>query len=223
MPKREQLPQVVHDHFRKANVLHTYVEKELGEARNHALEIGQELLAAKKAIPHGGWEDECERLFDGSLRGARFYMGFAKDIQALPKTATVAVLMLEGTLVGAAKAARAATKPKPAVKPKPSPPSPPKASPAKAQPDYGKCPNCAGVKWTEDEDGVVCKKCNHPHGEPAGDRDEDRIKTQKSKTVKTCEALLRAFDDLQTMKARPEYDEAILRTKQLLAIARGWK
>ena len=88
--------------------------------------------------------------------------------------------------------------------------------------DLGKCPVCAGTKWIDGEDGVVCKKCNQPHGEP-GDSDEDLLKTQRAKTVKTAEALLRAFDDLQTMKARPEYDEAILRTKQLLAIARGWK
>ncbi len=115
-------------------------------------------------------------------------------------------------------------KPKPPSPPsEDEPPEPPQDAPETEPQDYGKCPNCAGVKWTEDEDGVVCKKCNHPHGEPAGDRDEDRIKTQRQKTIKTAEALLRAFDDLQTMKARPEYDEAILRTKQLLAIARGWK
>ena len=114
--------------------------------------------------------------------------------------------------------------------PEPNPPSehdsPPKGRPAAAQgpdgQDLGKCPVCAGTKWIDGEDGVVCKKCNQPHGEP-GDSDEDLLKTQKSKTVKTAEALLRAFDDLQTMKARPEYDEAILRTKQLVAIARGWK
>lgn len=126
MPKKSNLPAVVHDHFRKANKLHTYVEKELGEARNHALEIGAELLAAKKAVPHREWETECKRLFDGSLRSARFYMRFAKDMGALPKTAASAVLMIEGTLDGAAKAARAAN-PKPsskpsAPKPKPDPP-----------------------------------------------------------------------------------------------------
>ena len=89
--------------------------------------------------------------------------------------------------------------------------------------NYGKCPNCVGTKWTEDEDGVVCAKCGHPHGEPAGDADEDRVKTQRQKTTKTAEALQRAFDDLQHMKARTEYDKAIKACKGLLAIARGWK
>ncbi len=107
-------------------------------------------------------------------------------------------------------------------KPKPPPKTPPTDLPEPEPADLGKCPVCAGVKWIDGEDGVVCKKCNQPHGEP-GDSDEDLLKTQRAKTVKTAEALIRAFDDLQTMKARPEYDEAILRTKQLVAIARGWK
>lgn len=91
--------------------------------------------------------------------------------------------------------------------------------------DMGKCPVCAGVKWTSDEDGLgtMCSKCSHPWGEPAGDPDEDRITTLRQKTVKTAEALIRAFDDLQVVKARAEYDEAILRCKQLLSIAKGWK
>lgn len=121
MAKKPALPIEVHDHFRKANVLHTYVQKDLGEATKHALETGQELMAAKAAIPHGRWENECDRLFDGSARTARFYMAFAKDMGALPKTASSAVLMLEGTLDGAAKAAKQAAKP-PAPKPPPAPP-----------------------------------------------------------------------------------------------------
>ena len=89
--------------------------------------------------------------------------------------------------------------------------------------DYGKCPNCAGIKWDDDEFGVSCAKCHHPHGEPAGDVDEDRMATQRQKTVKTVEALMRAFDDLQCMKARPEHEEAIKLCKRLLKLAKGWK
>ena len=118
---REQLPAEVHEHFRKANILHTYVEKNLGEARNHALETGQELMAAKGCIPHGRWEDECKRLFDGSPRTAQFYMAFARDFGKLKSAAKSALLMLEGTLDGAAKAAKAAANPKP---PKPNPDEP---------------------------------------------------------------------------------------------------
>lgn len=113
MPKKSNLPIEVHDHFRKANVLHGYVTTELGEASQHALETGQELLAAKKAIPHGGWETECNRLFDGSDRTARSYMQFAKNMDALPKRQKSAVLLLEGSIDGAAKAAKKAAKPKP--------------------------------------------------------------------------------------------------------------
>ena len=284
MSKKSNLPIEVHDHFRKANILHTYVLKDLAEASTHALETGQELLAAKKTIPHGGWETECKRLFDASLRTAQFYMTFAKDMTALPKAQNSAILMLEGTLDGAAKAARKAARPESFSKPgadrsdpapdaavglpgsagddvssadpfEDAPESPPDAqepettsgSPrppkghqqATGKPDRGKCPVCAGTRWTEDEDGVSCAKCHHPWGEPAGDPDEDRIKTQRQKTVKTVEALVRAFDDLQAMKAKPEHGGAtkwtadevgatlkdmgvIAACKGLLTIAKRW-
>ncbi len=113
------------------------------------------------------------------------------------------------------------------------------AKKSKGKPDYGKCPSCAGTKWVEAKEGVSCAKCNHPHGEPAGDVDEDRITTQRQKTVKTGEALMRAFDDLQTMRARAEHDGkqnsgadaisvvknlGVIKTcKALLNIAKGWK
>ena len=118
MAKREPLPAEIHDHFAKANVLHKYVQDDLGEAAKHALETGEYLMAAKLAVPHGSWESECDRLFDGSSRLARSYMQFAKNMSALPKRQTRAILMLEGTLDGAAKAAKNAANPKP---PKPEP------------------------------------------------------------------------------------------------------
>ena len=102
MPSKPTLPAEVHDHFRKANVLHTYVQKDLGEATKHALETGTELLAAKTAVPHGRWEDECTRLFDGSLRTAQFYMLFSRDFSKLKSAEKSALLMLEGTLDRAA-------------------------------------------------------------------------------------------------------------------------
>ena len=85
------------------------------------------------------------------------------------------------------------------------------------------CPVCSKKKWVKSPDGVICEKCGHPHGEPAGDVDDDRLKTQRSKTVKTVEALMRAFDDLQCMLAKPEHDKTIKTCKGLLEIARGWK
>ena len=137
--------------------------------------------------------------------------------------------MLDGSLEGAAKAAKQAANPKKPSPPKRQPDEPidvdsePVDAPEKSKPDFGKCPNCAGDKWTKDDNGVVCDKCHHPYGEPAGDADEDRVKTQRQKTVKTGKALLRAFDDLQTIKATSDYDEAVTGSKRLVLIAEGWK
>ncbi len=92
------------------------------------------------------------------------------------------------------------------------------------EPDYGKCPVCGGTKWEDDAgDGMVCSKCCQPHGEPAGEVDDDWLKTQRQKTVKTVEALMRAFDDLQAMKAKAEHGEAITACKGLLKMAKEWK
>lgn len=249
MAKKSNLPTAVHDHFRKANILHGYTEKDMSEGTKHALETGQELIAAKKLIPHGRWETECKRLFDPSLRTAQFYIQFTKDFSALPKAQQSALLFLEGSLDGAAKAAKKAAKPKP---PKPAPePNEPidvdsepvadqkvchdckgedfhadgtcRSCPRPEPEDLGKCPNCACSKWEKDEAGVSCVKCHHPHGEPAGDADEDRIKTQRQKTQKTAEALMRAFDDLQCMKAKAVHREAIGACKGLLKIAKEWQ
>jgi len=90
--------------------------------------------------------------------------------------------------------------------------------------DLGKCPNCAGTKWKEDNYGTVCAKCLHPHGESAGDVDADRVNTQRQKTVKTIEALMRAFDDLHLLLARPDdHKYAVDSCKALLKTARAWK
>ena len=91
--------------------------------------------------------------------------------------------------------------------------------------DYGKCPNCAGTKWTEDiECGVVCSRCSHPHGEPAGEVDDQRKTDARSKTIKTAEALMRAFDDLNLLASHPkEHANAILQCKFLIKEARDWR
>ena len=126
---KSNLPIEVHDHFNKANLLHGYFVKSLGECKEHALETGKELLLAKAAIPHGGWEDECGRLFNGSPRNARFYMSFAKDMLAIPQNGRAAVLLLESTLKGAVKAAKDASREDAPPKPKRSPPPPPAPEP----------------------------------------------------------------------------------------------
>ncbi len=91
------------------------------------------------------------------------------------------------------------------------------------KPDLGTCPNCGGKKWTEDEFGATCARCNQPHGEPVGDRDESRFADLRSKTIKTVEALMRAIDDLNRVLPKPEHVEAMASCKFLLKIAGAWK
>ena len=105
----------------------------------------------------------------------------------------------------------------------PSPAPPRNGTEHRGAIDYGKCPNCASTKWTRDEFGVACAKCHHPHGVETGGADEDRIGTQRQKTVKTVEALMRAFDDLNMLLARSEHVEAIASCKFLLKCAKAWK
>jgi len=53
--------------------------------------------------------------------------------------------------------------------------------------------------------------------------DEQWIKDQRSKTIKTAEALLRAFDDLHTMLPKSNHAEVAATCKGLIKTARGWK
>ncbi len=107
----------------------------------------------------------------------------------------------------------------------PESPKPPRGRRAKPDDELEPCPNCRANKWTDDDgDGLACAKCLHPYGEPAGDVDDDRIKTQRQKTRKTAEALQRAFDDLHAMLAKPpKHTEAVRLCAELLGIAKGWK
>ena len=91
-------------------------------------------------------------------------------------------------------------------------------------PDMGPCPNCGQTKWVEDEEGDWdCAKCHHPFGEPAGDRDEGLFRTQRSKTVKTAEALIRAFADLNRFSPAADYKAIIDGARTYIRIAKDWK
>lgn len=89
--------------------------------------------------------------------------------------------------------------------------------------DLGQCPVCAGKRWKKADEGHVCAKCSHVHGEPAGDLDEDRLASQRRLTEKTVGALMRAFNDLNRIHSRPEHKKAIELCDELLLTARGWK
>jgi len=89
--------------------------------------------------------------------------------------------------------------------------------------DLGKCPNCGGVRWDEDDEGIACAKCHHPHGEPAGEVDEQRITDQRARTIKTAEALMREFDALNGLLPRAGIRTALDLCSQVIVLARAWK
>lgn len=232
------------------NENHQLAQKAAGDAIERAILAGELLGKWKELLPHGKYESFIETHFDGSLRTARAYMQAAKGLSELPKRQRTAVLSTEDSLAGllgrlksdehsVGREARTSegtpgtpkggsnpTTNSVSAKGKPSdnPASSGPASGEAAVQDYGRCPNCASTKWTESKDGVSCAKCGHAHGEPTGGTDEDRIDTQRLKTVKTVEALLRAFDDLNWLLAKPDqHTEAVASCKFLLKTARAWK
>lgn len=90
--------------------------------------------------------------------------------------------------------------------------------------DYGKCPACASTKWTEDEFGVSCAKCNQPWGEPAGEVDEDQVKNLRTLIRKHLEAATRGFDDLQDIAPSKigQHGEAIRLCKAAMQLEKTW-
>jgi hypothetical protein len=81
------------------------------------------------------------------------------------------------------------------------------------------CPNCGASDYDADEDGLYCRACK----EPAQEQMSKRAVTQRQKTIKTVEALMRAFDDLQDLRPGNRHQESIDGCKALLRIAREWK
>lgn len=51
---------------------------------------------------------------------------------------------------------------------------------------------------------------------------QEEFKLEKSKLIKTAEALQRAFDDVNRLRKRPEHTQAISQCKSLILMARDW-
>lgn len=90
--------------------------------------------------------------------------------------------------------------------------------------DLGKCPNCGKSKWNKTDYGTACQGCGHPHGEPRGDPDEERVNIQRLKIKKTIQALMRAVDDMDELIRRPAVHKQILDgCKWMLGELEIWK
>lgn len=209
------------------------ISRRLSKTAKDMLETGQEIKTAHAILAKykdGTFCQWVEQACDISLRTAQNYMNafdkfgidatvakievsamYALASPSTPNTAfTEAKKLADKGVAITQKVAKAIIK-----KHKPK-------AESNGKPDHGKCPNCGGSKWTDDN-GLACAKCHHPHGEPVGDVDEDRVSIQRSKTVKTVEALMRAFDDLNFLSSKPRvHGEAIRLCKAALVIAREW-
>ena len=215
------------------------------ETINHACEAGRLLTKVKDLVKHGEFGNWIKQYCDFAQSTADGYMKLHKDLAAIPNSQRARILE-DATSVSSLKNLIH----RPTVK---TPPPPPPSGGTQPPPDtddpaggpghgaetqhqagegrdahpsagnLGKCPNCAGTKWDEDDEGLACSKCHQPHGEPAGDVDGDRVATQAAKTRKTAEALMRAFDDLNDMCPRAEHPEAIRLCKAALKLGKEWK
>lgn len=94
---------------------------------------------------------------------------------------------------------------------------PPAASPPPVAEDdpWGDSEAWEDVPETDDEPA-------QPEPEPEDDT-AARLQIQRQKTVKTIEAAMRAFDDLNELKQVSSHGEAIRGCKELLDIARAWR
>ena len=227
------------------NANHRECLKTANDAIDYALKAGELLLDVKGLVPHGEFQNWVKQYCEFNYDVAKGYMRLNRDLLEYSKKER-AHLLADATSIGNLKkllkpAENSNSTPEipppsgfpdsdfdgevssewPVEDEGPTGPPPPgkKGKPV----DLGKCPNCAGERWKEDEDGWECAKCHHPHGEPAGDVDGDRVKIQRQKTVKTVEALMRAFDDLQLLVPKEVHEATITCCKGLLATAKGWK
>ena len=216
------------------------------ETIQHAVQAGELLLQVKSLVPHGQFEKWVKQYCDFSHDVAKGYMALQRQLSTFSKGERAHLLDTAGSVTSLKKLLKPkensksspkrsptsgfSTSAETAEKPDTDDPTPEPEIEAEtehepeAEPEPDKCPNCAGVKWKEDEDGKFCSKCNHPYGEPAGDVDDKRIGDMRSKTIKTTEALLRAFDYLHHLKPKSaEHKEAVAGCKALLKTARAWK
>lgn len=99
---------------------HAAVNGAMGTAYQHALDIGDALIAAKAAIKHGQWLDWLKRECDLSERTARRYMEIAGSREQLAQIGhTVSDLSMRGALKLIQKARAPASDSALPVEPKP--------------------------------------------------------------------------------------------------------
>lgn len=109
----------------------------------------------------------------------------------------------------------------------------PSSAPAESVAQSDDCPKGGKHEWTSDVFDTFCSKCKEP-GEhtpdtaipnpplPVTSEPRNPLAVQRSKTIKTVEALMRAFDDLSAIRTKHEQTEAIQHCKRLLQIAKEW-
>lgn len=85
------------------------------------------------------------------------------------------------------------------------------------------CPNYTEESDGEPNPGTEVPERSHTGNAPPADSDDKEFRTQKSKTGKTVEALMRCFDDLNRLRRRDDdIDWALTRCRELLQSARNW-
>ena len=222
------------------NDLHDRATEAARTTVEHARECGERLIQAKAQVVHGGFLPWLEANCRVKPRQAQKFMKLARDWPAIEaKCASNAHLTIDEVLrpldggrkltqrqIAEFLGVTARTVQRIVAEQREQKPT---MSGSENPFDVGGDPfgEEGGGEESETESGQDADRppgSTETSGEPSKPPNpEEEFKTQRSRTIKTVEALMRAFDDLNRLRSHPDHDPAIKQCKSLLTKARNWK
>jgi len=228
------------------NDLHVRATEAARTAIDHARECGELLIQAKAQIGHGGFLPWLEANCRVKLRQAQKYMTLAREWPAIEaKCASNAHLTLDRVL-RLLDSGEKLTQQEPAevaggttrtVQRVVAERRDENATMSHSGDPFDEDADPFGNEWEGEEDGRTDSDGQDAQQElpprpPRKGKDEsggspertpaEEFKIQRSKTIKTVEAAMRAFDDLNRLRKNRNHDAAISECKSLLWKAKSW-
>ena len=219
------------------NDLHDRATEAARTAIDHARECGELLIQAKDQIGHGGFLPWLEADCRVKPRQAQKYMKLAREGAAIDaKCASNAHLTIDRVL-RLLDSGEKLTQQEPAEVAGGTTRSDENATLSYSGDPFDEDADPFGEEWEGEEDGRTDSDGQDAQQElpprpPRKGKDEsggspertpaEEFKIQRSKTIKTAEALMRAFDDLNRLRKSREHTPAIEGCKALLIKAKNW-